>query len=642
MTAHLLDAGRAAWISESEAQKSFYDRPTLALDGTGANEKRALLWFPNPVARRGDSVISATLSLYPTDTSQWSGTTIITVERITQSWKQSAVKWGGAGNTPSVSSNAVATETATNPASDVPIEIDVTDMLRDVTSGNAWYGFRITIDTDGTKRVHSPQSGVKRSRPTLLVDMTTPPDAPDNLRPDGDNFGSGNNAPLLDWTFSSSDANAYQQESQVQITSTEADYSAAVYDSDFVANDATYFDTSLADTPPALLNNVQYWWRVRVRDQNGETSEYSDEATFIHAATGDVQIVDPELDLSVVEDNSPTITWYTDDIDQSQVRIRVWSADPNSDTKVDLLYERPWTTQQQELDDDDEFVGYDSFQIPSSVPSRRGTGEMIVSEAGSRYAVEVALRDSYSRRDDDFISDTRYFTFTLGSSAVQPTDFAVGMYQAGVELSWGCVSMPDEFLIMRDNEVIATVDAADAAGSPGSYYAYDYTAINGVEYTYGVASRVGGLTRFCNQAVLYTPSHIAVYLSDPDYEIGVPILGDSEVVTSLQETAAMFEPLNRRDTVRIVSRIGGYDGSVSGTLIFWDDNRAEVWLSILENIVAARSTERLRLHFGTRNIVVNIGNLSVSQDPTQKGDATMYRVTFEFWQVGAFEPDVRY
>lgn len=640
MSAHLLNAGKAAWVSEASTAATYADRPTLSLDGTGADEKRAFLWFPNPIGRLGDSILSATLTLYLKNS--WSGTVTLTASRVTESWKQNTVKWGASGSSPAITSTNAATATVTDGVAGDAVTLDLTAMLTDVAAGGAWYGIRLEIDATGPLRVHSPTSPTASYRPTLLVDMTVEPDAPDSLNPNGTSFAIDDALPILKWAFSSSDANAYQAESQVQITDTEATYSAAVYDSGWVSNDITNWDTSLDSTaPPALDDATQYWWRVRVRDQNGQQSDWSDEGTFFHASTGDIQIVDPEYDEIVVADSTPTITWYTDDREQRAVRIKVWSC--TGTTKDTLLFTREWTAQQQDLTTTDTDYpstfgqGYDSYTIPSTVPNRRGDGDPIIAVVNGDYAVEVAMRDEYARHDDDYISDTRYFTFTPAETETAPASLAATATGGVVELTWTRATEPDYWVILRDGTVIAEEIGADLFTSGTSYRFRDYTAQPGVAYTYTVRAKTtsGGISA-TPTGVAVTLVPVGVWLLDPDNDIRVPILGDNAIPQSLAETSASFAPLNRRDPVRIVSRVGGYEGNVSGTLATWGGYTASTVLAQLEDLVGQRSTDKLRLVFGIRNIPVNIGALTVSQHPSQGNDVAVFDVSFAFWQVGNF------
>jgi len=474
------------------------------------------------------------------------------------------------------------------------------------------------------------------------VDITQKPDAPDGLKPDGDGYGSADAAPIFRWAFGSSDSNAYQAESRVQVSETEGDYSILAYDSGWLSNDATYWDSSLdATAPPALTNLQSYYWRAAVRDQNGEESPYSDEATFKHVGTGDVQITDPAVDNDDTEDNTPTITWYTDDLEQRQVRVRVYSCVAGGgNTKDALLFERPWTTATQDDLDDGFPIGYDSYTIPSSVPSRRGVGDPIVAEASATYAVEVAVRDQYARRDEDHVSDTRYFEFVPGSAIAQATALAASIVQAHVALTWTRASEPDFYLITRNGRVIETVDGSDAFVSGTSYAYDDYTAAPGTAYTYDVVSKEGASTRSAAATVAITPAPVAVWLTDPDNGVDVAILGDSDIGQQLSEISTSLAALNRRDAVRIVSRIGGYEGAVSGTIAVWQGVSSAAALASLEDIFGTRSTARLRLLFGSRNIPVNVGGLSVSQEPSQAGASALYNVSFSYWQIGGYSVEV--
>lgn len=639
MSTYLLDAGRAAWVDESRQQDSFFNTPTLALDGTGGDERRAFIWFPNPVSRRSDVILRATLTLHLSNT--WAGTTTLTVKRVTETWKQREVKWGASGSNPNVSGTNAGTQSIVSGAAGDLVEVDVTAMMQDVGAGGDWYGFRLEVDANGPLRVHSPDSTTPLYRPTLSVDVTTKPDAPDALRPDGTAFAISDTYPVFRWEYSSSDVNAYQAQSQVQVTTTEGDYSTTVYDSDWVDNDITDWDSELDVVPPTFAYNTQYYWQVRVKDQNGQESPWSDEATFIRQAPGDVQITSPEYDNADTSDNSPTITWYTDDLVQTQTRIRVY--DGTGNTLGDLLYERPWAADAQAfLDDGVTPVDYDSYTIPAAVPKRSGKGATIISVPNNTYAVEVAIRDEYARRDDDFITDVRYFEYVPDLTITAPTGAAVTTDVGIARLTWQRASAPDQWCVYRNGSLIETIDGAEAFVAGTTYEYYDYTAKPGVSYTYAVRAKTlsTGAQSAESTASAVTLTVVGVWLYDPDNDVRIPILGDESVAQQLTETAASFMPLNRQDAVRVVARIGGYAGSVGGTIAPYGAFTVDGILADLEGVFGTRSTASLRLVFGSRNIAVNVGNLNVSQHPTLAGDKAQYAVSFEWWQVGSFSVEV--
>lgn len=641
MSTHLLNAGRAAWVSEADPRNTYFDRPALQLDGTGSNEKRGFLWFPNAVSRKGDTVLSATLTLYVSGT--WSSNVTITAKRVTASWKHREVKWGGSGSNPSVTAaNAASTLVAAGTPGQA-IELDVTDILNDVANGGAWYGFRLEIDANGPLKVHSPYASNATRRPTLLVDITSKPDAPDALEPDGEAYAVADSSPVLSWSFDSNDVNAYQAESQVQVSEVEGDYSAPVYDSDWQSNDLTNWDSDLdAAGPMSLDTGYTYYWRVRVRDQNGQTSPWSDEATFQYAVLGDIQIVDPAGEDETVTDSSPTITWYTDDAEQKQIRIRVWES--SAGELGNLLYTRQWQSAVQDslTEGDEGYSGIDTYTIPTTVPNRRGDGDAIIAKPGQYYTVEVAMRDEYARPDADYVYDRREFQFQANAPIDPPTDLV--LYPEGtpyVELTWERATEPDFWAIYVDGESVAEIEGSEASLG-GTSYSYKYWgALPGVSHLYTVRAKTstdGFSVGPFEQAATIAP--VGIWLCYPALGIAVPILGNDEISQALSETSASFGLLNRRDPVRVVSRVGGYEGSVSGVIAEWQGASAHAHVGSLETLFGKYSTRSLRLVYGAQNMRVNVGNLSISQEPIPGYEQAMFKVSFSYWQTGGFSVEV--
>jgi hypothetical protein len=647
VSTHILDAARAAWTSEAATGTSFYDRPTLALDGAGSDEKRAYLWFPNPIGPLGDQVLSAELRLRLANS--WSGTITITAKRITATWKQRTVKWGSAGNVPAVTATNSASVAVTNGSAGDLVTLDLSAMLEDVADGGAWYGIRLELDS-GSGRIHSPLAADVTMRPQLVVDLSVLPDAPDNLRPDGDNFVTDDEAPVFKWAFGSGDVNAYQAQSRVRVSTTEGSASSGdAYDSGWVTNDVSNWDP--ADDWTDAEDGTDYYWVVTVRDQNGLESVDSEEAHFARQSRGDLVISDPASDGDNVDDSTPTITWlyddWSDNTEQKLVRIRVY--DGTGSELGDLLFERPWAAQTQD-EAEGLPVGYDSYTIPSTVPSRRGDGAPIISTPNARYAVEVAVRDAYSRPDSEYVSDVRYFDYVPGTSVTAPTNLTATATPPVpyVSLAWERASVPDFFVILRDGVSIAEVEGTDVHDGSTNFSWRDYTAVPGVSYTYSVRAKTSGdgVSAAASASAVAT-APVGVWLcwdagvAGSATDLVVPILGDQRIAHALAERAETFEPLNRRDAVRIVSRVGGFRGKVSGTLSGeWQSFDIDDLLEDLETIVAQHSTETLRLVFGKRNIGVNVGGLVMDQHPALVGDAAMADIEFEFWQTDDFTVEV--
>jgi hypothetical protein len=637
MSTHILQSSKAAYTSEAAPTVSFYDTPTLKVDAGGADEKYSYVWFPNPFARYGDEASSCTVVFYLAG--DWSGTVTLTAKRITQAWKQKTVKWGVSGAKPTVSATNAGTVSVVNGTIGDRIVMDLTAMMVDVAAGNAWHGIRLESDTAPTLKLVSPDGPVAR-RPRMEISLTSPPDAPDQLAPDDVYIDS--EYPVFRWEFNSSDDDAFQGESRIEVTTTESDYTSPVYDSGWVANTFTTFDTATAETPPAFAVD-EFWWRVTVRDQNGLESDPSEEATFVREPLEEVSISDPGVDDDDVTTGTPTITVLSEFLADA-VRWRLLDADDV------VLYQRPWSIEDGEAYPDEESYVY-QWTVPSNVPTRTGDGDPLISEPNATYKIQVDMRDEFARPGADVATDTRTFQYVPAWADTASTALAVAApgSQPWIDLTWSRGTTPDEWLIERDGARLARMTGSDLSTGGTGYAFKDYRAVPGVTHSYKIrAKNDADGESITVQTITGATNPVAVWLIyEGDGETAlqgdalvVPMLGNESIPVALSEVAESFAPINRRDSVRIVSRIGGYDGQVSGALSRWGAYTVDTLLDRLETIFGMHSTERLRLVFGKRNIGVNVGSLTADQEPTMGGTEAIHDVSFAFWQVSGFTVDV--
>jgi len=104
---------------------------------------------------------------------------------------------------------------------------------------------------------------------------------PIDLRADGrrDPLGLGDRPPLLSWKLRAPGRGRAQQGYQVVVAAESdpaADGATVVWDSGWVDNP----ETVGIECPAALADRTRYQWRVRVRDEAGRESDWSDPASF--------------------------------------------------------------------------------------------------------------------------------------------------------------------------------------------------------------------------------------------------------------------------------------------------------------------------------------------------------------------------
>jgi hypothetical protein len=261
----------------------------LWVNGQTSHKKYALIFFTRPFPL-GATITSAILKL--TLAESWpSGPHTITAKRITATWQESKNTFNVL---PATTATNQATTAVTGGAANQQVTLDVTNMISDVSSGGAWNGIRLEIDTTGDKKFWSGDSVLPTTvgglAPQLAITWTLGPEAPSGLVPtDGAFFDPAQ--PVVGWVFKDSDGTATQSQSQVQFNLTTNSFTSPTYDSGMVANTQQVF--TIAHT---FANNDFGYWRVRVQDSGGLTSPWSDPVSFTRNTKGTSALISPAAD----------------------------------------------------------------------------------------------------------------------------------------------------------------------------------------------------------------------------------------------------------------------------------------------------------------------------------------------------------
>lgn len=379
-----------------------------------------------------------------------------------------------------------------------------------------------------------------------------------------------------------------------------------------------------------LTNNTTYYWRVNTRDNDSLESGYSDTAEFQRRTYGTLAITSPAADNDDVDDNTPTIVHTFSNRTQTLTKYELKYRNPDNNNEYDTIWTGDW--QQSTAT---------SFTIP----------EDVIHVTSGKYKVFVSVRDKYNREASDYVSTNRIFDYVPGDAGVTAPSSLTATTTAPnpyVTLAWTRAATPDGYVIERDGDIIDTVSGADVFVSGTSYQYIDYSCPPRTSVVYKVYAKTEGTgvsSAATASAVSTTPSGIwliygtAAY-TDTDYK--VRLLGQEQVASTFAEDGETFRALNRRDPIRIVSRLGGLEGSVSGLLMAENSGETfSTYLSHLRTIIGRYAlSEECRLVFGSRNIPVVVGNFELRERPTSDGQRQAFEVSFNYWQVAEFEVEV--
>jgi len=126
-----------------------------------------------------------------------------------------------------------------------------------------------------------------------------------------------------------------------------------------------------------------------------------------------------------------------------------------------------------------------------------------------------------------------------------------------------------------------------------------------------------------------------IWLYDGTSEVEVLIIGDTDaaVSTVYGESSATLALLSSQAPIRIVGKMRGIEGTVTGFIMNALGRDASTDRASLISFLNDSTTAR-KLKFGSRDIPILIGNVKIDEwSDSEEG----YAISFDFWQVGEFE-----
>lgn len=591
-----LRASVDAYADQDNADRNYGNKGYFRLNATASHINYGYLAFPLNLPDDA-TVSSATLTLYSKG-AQSSKTT--TVYLVTQKWKETVLTWT---NKPSVGATT-ANSGAVSPAAGGAVTIDVTTLVQAWVSGKANYGMRVSTDSTSDVDYYSSEYGIQALRPTLAITYSRTPDAPVNLRPDGSGAVSVSK-PLLAWD---SVTPSYVK---IELDDDSA-FGSKLWDPGFVAQTDRVYDPSALT---ALSDGTTYYWRVTIKDENGVTSAVSATGTFQYRSQGTLSISAPSG--ATVTTTAPTVTWGL--VGRTQAFYQV-------------------------LVDDTSGNVYDSGRLAGAATSLQlpyGT----ISDEAETYTIKVRTWDTFDRlangSNTDYVQTTKAVTLTTGAGTA-PSAAAATTVGGHVRLTWTQTGTPDSFTIKKNGvTVVSDLALADALIS-GTSYGYNlwtgtpWLASSGTDTWSVQAETAGVLTAKSSTTLAFQP--VGVFLVEEDSGTELRLLGQEDLSAVMGESGATFFPIGRRDPVRIVDSIRGFEGSWSGVVATYASVSAATALgylySLIEYAVAGKS---MRLIAGHWNLPVRVSNFQVVQ---RSSGEEIYDVSFDFYQVAEFGVDV--
>jgi hypothetical protein len=561
---------------------------------SGGEGRYAYIWADQPFDT-DDHVFDALLDVYTRSGWDAGGPHTITVRRISEPWVTTGASGLTWNNAPAVAGTAVTLEVDDTDDGTL-IEIDVTSILEEAASGEPFYGFRLAVDTTGIKRLHSARAAAGEVHPSLATDWSADPGPPTDQSPSGGRSISLAQPPF-GWVFADTKGE-YQTEFQLQIDNA-TDFATPVYDSDWVASEDWEHTPDAGDF--AATDGSTYYWRVRVRDNYGLESDWSDVASFRRDTKGTLAITNPPASPNnQVTDTTPVITHTFSDRTQEAVEYLLYEFD-DDDSQWHLIYRTRRTTTDT------------SFTLPEEDDE----GNILLDL--ELYRIKVRVWDTLDREsrpgDRAYVELTREFTVVPGDpDPVETLVVAQGEGTDGgaVELTWTITVQPDAFTILVDGRIVALRIPSEDVLVGGSTYSYLLWNVSGrTEHDFEVRAVQldGGEWSHStgNPVETFQPEPKGIWLVAIEEDIRLVLTtpaGSSEQKLAIAKSGATYNPVGRRAPVVIIDAVRGYEGSIAGSIGDYLSVAGETWKHRLERLQGLRPDSEIRLIFDDLNIRV--------------------------------------
>lgn len=500
------------------------------------------------------------------------------------------------------------------------VEVNVTAHVQAVADGAKHYGWQITTDSTANNRVYGfdATQNVVNDAWKLAIDFTEAPEPPSDLSPNGNLTGI---EPVLTFDFVDlGGASTEMAALNVQVNTSAATTGVNFWDSGEVASTLPEYD--LAPAAWVGTTGTLYYWRVRVKDGAGYWSGWSDWASFTYSVKPTLTITQPTGGL--IWDPSPTILASISSGTVKAFRVRI--AKGNDKSKV--VY------------DSGKLPGSGTTSVAHTVPFK-DEGRRVLKDDSS-YWLNVQVWDNNQREatPGDPTWTGAWVSFRLDDDLVPPAPAGLIAVQVGdtprVRLSWTRTGTTDAWVIVRDGEVIARLDAIDVESASGSYSWVDPTASPLVQHIYKVKAIDNGSKKqtTASAEAYVTTDAPGVWLLDETVDVRLEGTGVENFRTV--DRRASYKPVNSPYDVDVVHAFEGVVGGFAGTI---HDLTPGGWSAARAAILAmkGRPHREVQLVYGTVSVPVKLRNVCVAPSPAITTENMLHDVTFEAQQTSGFE-----
>lgn len=610
--------GYDAWVS-SDARTATYDNGkwlrVVAPAVLGGLNRNAYIFLKSPVPR-GATVLEGWLYLFGVGSDGTSRA--VKVQRLSEKWDEAHVNF----NNQPAATGSVTTVTQAQSVDGLEWSFDIGAQLQAIADGATNYGWYLSTTATTEQKFYSLNAA--DLRPVLWVRWAMPPDAPTELSPSGGSAVSVAK-PVLTFNFHDVAGFDAMQACQVQINPTNS-FTAPAFDSGTVVTADPELDLSTTAYAGIAAGATAYW-RVRVQNEAGVWSDWSDAVHFTRILKASLTIDNPpDVPNNFVNDPTFEVIWSV--TGGTQIGWHLVLADDSDPT-------HPMYDSGRRAGDDN------SFTLPyGALGHTVADGAFTLIDTSTVYRLTLRVWDELTRvqtpGDPVHLEAVRTFTFVEDPTPNPVTSLAAAQQPNGlphVKLTWSRATAPDGYSIERNGGIIEhNIDPADLLVSGTNYSYIDKSAQPSKTHTWKVRPRVAG-------KLGPSPTVSLKYLTDEVWichlDTGrlVPIVSTQDekqqIAYDMPEIGAVYRPVNGRAAIRVVQNSsGGLEGHIVGRLTSRNGSTAGDWEDNLR-WVKKHPEERYRLVLGNQNLNVTIGNVVIG--PPGGGDPVQRTVSFDFW-----------
>jgi len=602
----IVRSGLDAYVLSAYPNANYAAAPRLRLKSAAAE---SFVFFKSPVPANGSYTVTSAVLRFR-NAAAVAGSVTVSAQRVGASYKNRLLTWN---NKPGVIGSAVS-QTISGPTTDTWWELDVTAHVQAVANGSPNYGWKLTTTSTTLLRLCSLNAA--QFKPTLHVEYTDKPEKPGMLTPYG-GLAVATDKPVVRFSYSDPGGDDGLDAVQVQIDAGNNFVSGIDFDSGWVTASTPELDLS-ATAYAGLADGATTYWRVRVRDEAGGVSDWSDVASFSRDDKGTLTITNPAAPASnFVDEFTPPISWTFTGETQKAFRVRVGLASKPGVWRYDSGKIITATT---------------SHTLPFKVDGRR----ILLDD--QTYVVQVRVWDTKDRVGIPYVQASREFTVNYDATVDPATSLTATQPTIApwVTLQWQRATMPDEWVIIRDGEVIEREDVpGDLLVSGTTYRFVDRTARGFIAHTYKIKAVVNHKTALTNPTATITPLCKGFRLTNDTGTLQVLLHGTDVENAAYGEDAAEHVPLGADSVTRIVAGMRGLEGAVVGTIYSTPEN-SQTWDDYKQDLLAMKASPSTtyRAAFGDDNIPVVLGNVSVSVAKEATPGQFSLRASVAFWQNG--------